>query len=46
VPRTELTRQLAEISLAQRQASRDFDRVEFGPGGNLQKLVLAFVNGG
>lgn len=44
--RTELTRQLAEISLAQRQASRDFDRVEFGPGGNLQKLVLAFVNGG
>ncbi len=44
--RTELTRQLAEISLAQRQASRDFDKVEFGPGGNLQKLVLAFVNGG
>lgn len=43
--RTELTRQLAQISLAQRQASRDFDRVEFGPGGNLQKLVLAFVNG-
>lgn len=38
--RTELTRQLAEISLAQRQASRDFDRVEFGPGGNLQKLVF------
>ncbi|TJX20531.1 MAG: peptidase, partial [Mesorhizobium sp.] len=28
-----------------RQASRDFDRVEFGPGGNLQRLVLAFVNG-
>lgn len=44
--RTELTRQLAQISLAQRQASRDFDKVEFGPGGNLQKLVLAFVNGG
>jgi len=44
--RTELTRQLAQISLAQRQASRDFDRIEFGPGGNLQKLVLAFVNGG
>jgi predicted secreted Zn-dependent protease len=44
--RAEMTRRLAEISLAQRQASRDFDRVEFGAGGNLQKLVLAFVNGG
>jgi predicted secreted Zn-dependent protease len=44
--RTEMTRRLAEISLAQRQASRDFDRVEFGAGGNLQQLVLAFVNGG
>ncbi|TGQ30843.1 DUF922 domain-containing protein [Mesorhizobium sp. M00.F.Ca.ET.216.01.1.1] len=44
--RTELTRRLAELSLAQRQASRDFDRIEFGPGGNLQKLVLALVTGG
>jgi len=44
--RTELTKRLAELSQAQRQASRDFDRVEFGPGGNLQRLVLAFVNGG
>jgi predicted secreted Zn-dependent protease len=43
--RTELTARLAELSQAQRQASRDFDRVEFGPGGNLQKLVLAFVTG-
>ena len=43
--RTEMNRRLAEISLAQRQASRDFDRVEFGAGGNLQQLVLAFVNG-
>ncbi|RVC42199.1 DUF922 domain-containing protein, partial [Mesorhizobium sp. M4A.F.Ca.ET.090.04.2.1] len=43
--RTELTARLAELSQAQRQASRDFDRVEFGPGGNLQRLVLAFVNG-
>ena len=43
--RTELTNRLSELSQAQRQASRDFDRVEFGPGGNLQRLVLAFVNG-
>ncbi|RVC59484.1 MAG: DUF922 domain-containing protein [Mesorhizobium sp.] len=43
--RTELTQRLAELSQAQRQASRDFDRVEFGSGGNLQRLVLAFVNG-
>ncbi|RVD42077.1 DUF922 domain-containing protein [Mesorhizobium sp. M4A.F.Ca.ET.020.02.1.1] len=43
--RAELTARLAELSQAQRQASRDFDRVEFGPGGNLQRLVLAFVNG-
>lgn len=43
--RTELTTRLSELSQAQRQASRDFDRVEFGPGGNLQQLVLGFVNG-
>ena len=44
--RIEMTRRLSELSQAQRQASRDFDRVEFGQGGNLQKLVLALVNGG
>ena len=43
--RTELTRQLAQISLAQRQASRDFDKVEFGPGGNLRQLVFNLVTG-
>ncbi|MFK0690786.1 DUF922 domain-containing Zn-dependent protease [Mesorhizobium sp. IMUNJ 23033] len=43
--RTELTNRLSELSQAQRQASRDFDRVEFSPGGNFQRLVLAFVNG-
>lgn len=43
--RTELTRQLAEISLAQRQAGRDFDKVEFGPGGNLRQLVFNLVTG-
>jgi predicted secreted Zn-dependent protease len=43
--RIELTRQLAEISLAQRQASRDFDKVEFGPGGNLRQLVFNLMTG-
>lgn len=44
--RTEMTKRLSELSQAQRQASRDFDRVELGQGGNLQKLILALVNGG
>ena len=44
--RTEMTKRLSALSQAQRQASRDFDRVELGPGGNLQKLILALVNGG
>ena len=44
--RVEMTKRLSELSKAQRQASRDFDRVEFGQGGNLQKLILALVNGG
>ncbi|MGX9145694.1 DUF922 domain-containing Zn-dependent protease [Mesorhizobium sp. 128a] len=43
--RAELTRQLAKISLAQRQASRDFDKVEFGPGGNLRQLVFNLMTG-
>ncbi|MER9583196.1 DUF922 domain-containing Zn-dependent protease [Mesorhizobium sp. M0276] len=44
--RTEMTKRLSDLSQAQRQASRDFDRVELGQGGNLQKLILALVNGG
>lgn len=44
--RTEMTKRLSELSQAQRQSSRDFDRVELGQGGNLQKLILALVNGG
>ena len=43
--RTEMTRRLSELSQAQRRASRDFDRVEFGNGGNLQKLVFGLVTG-
>ena len=44
--RGELTQYLDQLSKAQRQASRDFDKVEFGPGGNLQKLIAAFLIGG
>ena len=44
--RTILTRRLAELSLEQRQQSRDFDRTELGEGGNIQRLVLMLVNGG
>ncbi|MDG4882919.1 DUF922 domain-containing protein [Mesorhizobium sp. WSM4884] len=43
--RAELTQYLDKLSKAQRQASRDFDKVEFGPGGNLQKLIAAFLIG-
>ncbi|KUM25108.1 peptidase [Mesorhizobium loti] len=44
--RAELTQYLDQLSRAQRRASRDFDKVEFGPGGNLQKLIAAFLIGG
>ncbi|ESW72935.1 DUF922 domain-containing protein [Mesorhizobium sp. M1005] len=44
--RIEVTRRLAGISQAQRQASRDFDRVEFGPGGKLRQLVFTLMTGG
>jgi predicted secreted Zn-dependent protease len=41
----ELTKRLSELSLAQRQRSRDFDRTELSEGGNIQQLVLKLVNG-
>ncbi|RUU12281.1 DUF922 domain-containing protein [Mesorhizobium sp. USDA-HM6] len=44
--RAELTQHLDQLSKAQRLDSRDFDKVEFGPGGNLQKLIAAFLIGG
>ena len=44
--RARLQQRLAEISQAQRQKSRDFDRVELNEGGNVHQLILAFVNGG
>jgi predicted secreted Zn-dependent protease len=43
--RAEVVRRLDAISKARVQASRDFDRVEFGSGGNLQKLVFVLVTG-
>ena len=44
--RTELTKRLSELSLAQRQKSRDFDRTELSEGGNVHQLILNLVNGG
>ena len=44
--RTELTKRLSELSLAQRQRSRDFDRIELSEGGNIHQLILQLVNGG
>lgn len=43
--RAEVVRRLDAISKTRVQASRDFDRVEFGNGGNLQKLVFFLVTG-
>ncbi|WP_040593887.1 DUF922 domain-containing Zn-dependent protease [Mesorhizobium metallidurans] len=43
--RTELTNRLSELSQTQRQASRDFDRVEFGQGGNMQRLIVGLLMG-
>lgn len=40
-----LTKHLSELSLAQRQRSRDFDRAEHSEGGNIHRLILALVNG-
>lgn len=42
--REEIKKPLSAASLAQRQKSRDFDRVEMGDGGNIQQLILRLVN--
>jgi predicted secreted Zn-dependent protease len=42
--RVELTKRLGDISARERQRNRDFDKVEMGPGGNIQQLILALVN--
>ena len=44
--RAQLTQYLDQLSKAQRQASRDFDKVEFGQNGNMLKLIAAFLGGG
>ncbi len=44
--RDEVVKRLDAISKARVQASRDFDRVEFGQGGNLQMLVRDLLIGG
>ncbi len=44
--RTRLQERLAQISQAQRQKSRDFDKVELSDGGNVHLLILDLVNGG
>lgn len=36
---------LGEISRAERQKQRDFDRTEFSDGGNVHQLILQLVNG-
>jgi predicted secreted Zn-dependent protease len=41
--RAELTAYLDQLSKAQRQDSRDFDKLEFGQDGNMLKLIAAFL---
>ena len=43
--RTVMTGRLSELSLEQRQKSRDFDRLEMSEGGSVHQLILALVNG-
>jgi predicted secreted Zn-dependent protease len=43
--RTEMTKRLSALSLAQRQKSRDFDEVELSDGGAVHQLILNLVNG-
>lgn len=42
----EMNARLARLSLAQRERSRAFDRVEMREGGNVHRLILNLVNGG
>lgn len=43
--RAQLQTHLKQLSDRQRQQGRDFDRVEMGDGGAVQRLVLDLVNG-
>ncbi|WP_164822114.1 DUF922 domain-containing Zn-dependent protease [Sinorhizobium medicae] len=44
--KSEMTKRLGELSRAQRQKSRDFDKAELSDGGNIHQLILNLVNGG
>jgi len=44
--RKEIIMPLSAASNAQRQKSREFDRLELGNGGNVHQLILDLVNGG
>ncbi|WP_234631517.1 DUF922 domain-containing Zn-dependent protease [Agrobacterium vitis] len=44
--RTELTKRLGEISDQKRERDRIFEQSEMAPGGPIQQLILALVNGG
>lgn len=44
--REEMTKRLGALSSEQRRRSRDFDRDELNPGGNVHTLILQLVNGG
>jgi predicted secreted Zn-dependent protease len=43
--RAEVTKRVAALAAEMRGKNRDFDRVEMGKGGNVQRLILALVNG-
>jgi predicted secreted Zn-dependent protease len=43
--REEVTRRVTALAEGMRAKSREFDRVEMGKGGNVQRLILALVNG-
>lgn len=43
--RTVMTERLSALSKAERAKSRAFDEVEMSDGGNVHRLVLAFLNG-
>jgi predicted secreted Zn-dependent protease len=43
--RTEVTKRVTALAAEMRRKNRDFDAVEMGKGGNVQRLILALVNG-
>lgn len=44
--RDELKKRLTALFEDYKQRTREFDRVEMGDGGNIQRLILGLVNGG